>query len=178
MFNFSYYTPTKVVFGKGTEASAAELVKEYGGSHVLLHYGGQSAVKSGLIDRVKNSLEASGLFVVSLGGVVPNPHLSKVREGIELGEENKVDFILAVGGGSVIDSAKAIAYGLADKEHDVWDFYHRIGMPTNMRELGIEPTQEQIVQMAESCAKAVGGSQGSAKLMHKDDMIEVYKMAL
>lgn len=393
MFNFSYYTPTKVVFGKGTEFEAAELIKQYGGSRVLLHYGGQSAVKSGLLDRVEKSLLEEGLIVTRLGGVVPNPHLSKVREGIQMGIEKEIDFILAVGGGSVIDSAKAIAYGLADQEHDVWDlfehtrnaaaclpvasiltiaaagsemsnscvitdettgekraydddlsrpkfaimnpeltmslpayqtaagctdimmhtmeryftnggnmeitdalaegllrtvmhnaeilckdpknyearaevmwagslahngltgcgndggdfvthmlehemggmfdvthgaglaaiwgswaryvyrdclprfvkyavnvmevapgasdeetalkgieameaFYHRIDMPTNMRELGIEPTEEQIVQMAESCVRAVGGEKGSAKVLRKEDMIAVYKMAL
>ncbi len=393
MFNFSYYTPTKVVFGKGTELEAAELIKQYGGSRVLLHYGGQSAVKSGLLDRVEKSLLEEGLIVTRLGGVVPNPHLSKVREGIQMGIEKEIDFILAVGGGSVIDSAKAIAYGLADQEHDVWDlfehtrnataclpvasiltiaaagsemsnscvitdettgekraydddlsrpkfaimnpeltmslpayqtaagctdimmhtmeryftnggnmeitdalaegllrtvmhnaeilckdpknyearaevmwagslahngltgcgndggdfvthmlehemggmfdvthgaglaaiwgswaryvyrdclprfvkyavnvmevapgasdeetalkgieameaFYHRIDMPTNMRELGIEPTEEQIVQMAESCVRAVDGEKGSAKVLRKEDMIAVYKMAL
>ena len=105
MFDFNYYTPTRVVFGRGTEDRAGELVKQYGGSRVLLHYGGHSALRSGLIDRVKASLDAAGLFHVELGGVVPNPHLRKVREGIALAKENGVDFLLAVGGGSVIDSA-------------------------------------------------------------------------
>ena len=123
MFDFNYYTPTKVVFGKGAEAQVGELVKAFGGSRVLIHYGGQSAVRSGLIDRVKASLDAAGLFHVELGGVVPNPHLGKVREGIALAKENGVDFLLAVGGGSVIDSAKAIGYALADPEHDVWELF-------------------------------------------------------
>ena len=107
MFGFEYYSPTKVIFGKGTENQAGELVKAYGAKKVLIHYGGKSAVKSGLIDRVKASLDAAGVAHVELGGVVPNPHLSKVREGIALGKKEGIDFILAVGGGSTIDSSKA-----------------------------------------------------------------------
>lgn len=122
MLNFEYYTPTKVVFGKDTEKQAGELVKAFGGTKVLVHFGGQSAKKSGLLDRICNSLEEVGLSYVTLGGVVPNPHLSKVYEGIELCKKEGVDFILAVGGGSVIDSGKAIGYGVAN-EGDVWDFY-------------------------------------------------------
>ena len=122
MLNFEYYTPTKVVFGKDTEKQAGELVKAFGGTKVLVHFGGQSAKKSGLLDRICNSLEEAGLSYVTLGGVVPNPHLSKVYEGIELCKKEGVDFILAVGGGSVIDSGKAIGYGVAN-EGDVWDFY-------------------------------------------------------
>lgn len=123
MNNFNYYTPTKVVFGKDTVDQAGELVKSFGGTRVLIHYGGKSALESGLIDRVKASLDAAGLFHVELGGVVPNPHLSKVYEGIELAKENGVDFLLPVGGGSVIDSAKAIAYALYEPDEDVWDLY-------------------------------------------------------
>ncbi len=123
MFNFDYFTPTKVVFGKNTEMRIAELVKQSGGSRVLIHYGGRSAVKSGLIDRVQKSLDENGIFYVKLGGVVPNPHLGKVREGISLAKENDIDFILAVGGGSVIDSSKAIAYGLAEPDKDVWELF-------------------------------------------------------
>ena len=123
MFNFQYFTPTKIIFGKGTENQAGELIKENGGSRVLIHYGGQSAIRSGLIDRIKASLDEASVPHVELGGVVPNPHLGKVREGIALAKENKVDFILAVGGGSVIDSSKAIAYALADPDHDVWELF-------------------------------------------------------
>ena len=123
MFNFNYYTPTKVVFGKGTETQVSEQIKAFGGNKVLIHYGGKSALKSGLIDRVKKSLDEAGIAHVELGGVVPNPHLSKVYEGIELGKTAQVDFILAVGGGSVIDSSKAIAYGLGEPEFDVWELY-------------------------------------------------------
>lgn len=125
MFDFKYYTPTKVIFGRGTEEQAGELVKAYGGTKVLLHYGGQSAVRSGLLARVKENLTQAGIAYVELGGVVPNPHLSKVREGIALGVQEKIDFILAIGGGSVIDSAKAIAYGLTEPERDVWELYKR-----------------------------------------------------
>lgn len=123
MFDFDYYTPTKVAFGRDAETRTGELVKAFGGTRVLIHYGGQSAVRSGVLDRVKASLDAAGVFHVELGGVVPNPELGKVREGIALAKENGVDFLLAVGGGSVIDSAKAIAYALAEPEHDVWELY-------------------------------------------------------
>lgn len=123
MNNFTYYAPTKVVFGKDTENEVAELIKEFGGSRVLIHYGGQSALKSGLIGKVKKSLDDAGLFYVELGGVVPNPHLEKVREGAALAKENDIDFFLAVGGGSVIDSTKAIAYQMADPENDVWELF-------------------------------------------------------
>ena len=108
MLNFEYYTPTKVVFGKGTEKRAGELARSFGASKVLVHYGGGSAKKSGLLDRVCDSLTEAGLPYVLLGGVVPNPRLGLVKEGIELCQKEGVDFLLAVGGGSVIDSAKAI----------------------------------------------------------------------
>ncbi len=123
--NFEYYAPTKVVFGKGAEAQTGKLIRQFGGTRVLLHYGSQSAVKSGLLGRIKEALDAEGIYYVELGGVVPNPHLSKVYEGIELGRKENVDFLLAVGGGSTIDSAKAIAAGLANPDDDVWDYYIR-----------------------------------------------------
>ena len=123
MFNFEFYAPTRVVFGKDTEKQVGKLVKEYGGTRVLVHYGGQSAVRSGLLGRVCAALDEEGIFHVELGGVVPNPHVGKVREGIRLAKENGIDFILAVGGGSVIDSGKAIAYGMADPDKDVWELY-------------------------------------------------------
>lgn len=122
MNNFDYYAPTKVVFGKDTEKETGRLVKEQGASSVLVHFGGKSAIASGLLDRVCQSLKEEGIAYEMLGGVVPNPRLSKVKEGIELCREKKIDFILAVGGGSVIDSAKAIGYGVANGG-DVWDFY-------------------------------------------------------
>ena len=122
MFNFTYYTPTKVVFGRGAEERTGALVKEQGREKVLIHYGGGSVVRSGLLDRIKASLDKAGVAHIELGGVVPNPRLSLVYQGIELSRREGVDFILAVGGGSVIDSAKAIAYGLAE-EADVWELY-------------------------------------------------------
>ena len=123
MNHFTYYTPTKVVFGSETELQTGKLVKECGGTRVLIHYGGGSAVRSGLLSRVCASLDKEGIFHTELGGVVPNPRISKVREGIAIGLEQKLDFILAVGGGSVIDSCKAIAYGLAEPDKDVWELY-------------------------------------------------------
>lgn len=122
MFGFDYYTPTKVVFGKNTETKVADLVKEFGGTKILIHYGGGSVVRTGLLQRVTDSLDAAGIRYVTLGGAVPNPHLGLVYEGIELCKKEQVDFLLAVGGGSAIDSAKAIGYGVVN-EGDVWDFY-------------------------------------------------------
>lgn len=122
MFDFNYFTPTKVVFGKNTEQKVADLVKEFGGKKVLIHYGGGSVIRSGLMQRVTDKLDQAGIKYVMLGGAVPNPHLSLVYEGIELCKKEGVDFLLAVGGGSTIDSAKAIGYGLMN-EGDVWDFY-------------------------------------------------------
>ena len=122
MENFNYYTPTKVVFGKNTQALVGQLVKEQNCKKVLVHYGSGSVKKSGLLDAIYQSLDEAGIAYVSLGGVVPNPRLSLVYEGIELCKKENVDFILAVGGGSVIDSGKAIGYGVVN-EGDVWDFY-------------------------------------------------------
>ena len=123
-FNFKYYTPTKVVFGKGTEEQAGKLIREMGGTRVLLHYGSGSVIRSGLLDKVKKVLEEEQLPFVELGGVVPNPRISLAYEGIELVKKEKLDFILAVGGGSVMDSAKAIGYGVYNGG-DVWDFYDK-----------------------------------------------------
>ena len=122
MKSFVYYTPTEVVFGPEGEEQVGALVCKHGGSRVLVHYGGQSAVRSGLMEKVCRQLEAVGLQYWMLGGVVPNPRLSMVRDGIELVRREGIDFLLAVGGGSVIDSCKAIAYGVP-YEGDVWDFF-------------------------------------------------------
>ena len=122
MFHFNYYAPTQVVFGKGTEEKTGELVKAQNCKKVLIHYGSGSVKRTGLLDRVKQALEKENLAYTELGGVVPNPRLSLVKEGIELCKKEGVDFILAVGGGSVIDSAKAIGYGVANGG-EVWDFY-------------------------------------------------------
>ena len=122
-FDFSYHSLTKVVFGRDSENKVGKLIKEFGGSRVLIHYGGKSAVSSGLIDRIKNILDSEGIYHTELGGVVPNPHLGLVREGTELCKKEGIDFILAVGGGSVIDSAKAIGYSLGEPDKDVWELF-------------------------------------------------------
>ena len=122
MFDFKYFTPTKVLFGKNTEENVGELVKEFGGKKVLIHYGGGSVIRSGLMKKVTDKLEQAGIPYVMLGGAVPNPRLGLVYEGIELCKKEGIDFILAVGGGSAIDSAKAIGYGVKNSG-DVWDFY-------------------------------------------------------
>lgn len=129
MKDFSFYAPTEVVFGKESEEKVAQLVKKYGGTKVLVHYGGQSAKRSGLLDKICGLLDEGGIAHVDLGGVVPNPRLSKVKEGIALCREQGIDLILAIGGGSVIDSSKAIAYGVP-YEGDVWDFYAGKAVPT------------------------------------------------
>ncbi|HIS94650.1 MAG TPA: iron-containing alcohol dehydrogenase [Candidatus Ventricola gallistercoris] len=136
MFPFQYYTPTRVVFGNGTENQVGSLVKAQGGHKVLIHYGGGSVVRSGLLGRVKESLAAEGIPFVELGGVVPNPRLSLVYQGIDLCRREGVDFILAVGGGSVIDSGKAIGYGMAN-EGDVWDFYAHTRVPSACLPIGV-----------------------------------------
>ncbi len=122
MDNFTFYSPTYFAFGKDMESQAGDLVKRFGGSKVLIHYGGGSVQRSGLLDRVKKSLEAAGIGYVELGGVKPNPRSGLVYEGIELCRKEKVDFVLAVGGGSTIDSSKAIAAGVL-YDGDFWDFY-------------------------------------------------------
>lgn len=121
--SFEYFSPTRVIFGKETEKQIGKLIREYGGSRVLVLYGGKSAIRSGLLDLVKESLKEKELYFQELGGIVPNPHLDKVYEGIEIGKNEGIDFLLAVGGGSVIDTAKAIAYGLGEPEKDVWELY-------------------------------------------------------
>ena len=122
MNNFSFYSPTYFAFGKDKENQTGALVKRFGGSKVLIHYGGGSVIRSGLLDRVKASLEKEEISYVLLGGVQPNPRSGLVYEGIELCKKENVDFVLAVGGGSTIDSAKAIAIG-AVYDGDFWDFY-------------------------------------------------------
>ncbi len=122
MNNFNFYSPTEFVFGKGTEEKCGELVKKHGGTRILVHYGSGSVVKSGLLGRVTRSLEDAGLAHFELGGVVPNPRDTKVYEGIELCRKENIDFILSVGGGSTIDSSKAIAAGTC-YDGDFWDFY-------------------------------------------------------
>ena len=122
MFDFKYFTPTKVLFGKNTENKVADLIQEFGGKKVLIHYGGGSVIRSGLMQKVTDKLDTAGIKYVKLGGAVPNPRLNLVYEGIELCKKEGLDFILALGGGSAIDSAKAIGYGVMN-DGDVWDLY-------------------------------------------------------
>lgn len=161
MYNFKYFTPTKVLFGKETENQVGTLVKEQNCKKVLIHYGMGSVVKSGLLDKVKRALDAENIPWVELGGAVPNPRLSLVYEGIELARKEEVDFILAVGGGSAIDSAKAIGYGVAN-EGDVWDFYDRkrqatdcvpIGVVLTMAATGSEMSHSSVITKEEGWIK-------------------------
>ena len=135
MDNFVFTNPTKIIFGKDTENQTGSEIKRFA-SKVLLHFGGGSVVRSGLLDRVKASLRASGVDFVELGGVEPNPRVSLVREGIALCRREGIAFILAVGGGSVIDSAKAIAVGVP-YAGDVWDFYEYSAVPESALSLGV-----------------------------------------
>ena len=136
MKDFNYYAPTRVVFGRNSEEQLPALIRQYGGTKVLVHYGGGSARRSGLLDKVEKMLTDAEIPFVELGGVVPNPLLSKVNEGIALCRKEGVDFILAVGGGSVIDSSKAIGYGVG-YEGDVWDFWAGKGAPKTCLPIGV-----------------------------------------
>ncbi len=136
MKDFSFYAPTRVVFGRESEEKLPQLIQQYGGGKVLVHYGGGSARRYGLLDKVEKMLSEAGIAYVELGGVVPNPLLSKVREGIELCRKEHVNFILAVGGGSVIDSSKAIGYGVG-YPGDVWDFWDGKAVPQSCLPIGV-----------------------------------------
>jgi hypothetical protein len=136
MKDFNYYAPTRVIFGRESEEKLVEQIRQYGGTKVLVHYGGGSARKSGLLDKVEKMLREADIAFVELGGVVPNPLLSKVHEGIELCRKERVDFILAVGGGSVIDSAKAIGYGVG-YDGEVWDFWDGKAVPQSCLPIGV-----------------------------------------
>ena len=136
MDNFSFYIPTRFEFGRGAEMKAGEMIRSLGGTKVLVHYGSASAVKNGLIPRILESLDAAGLKHVELGGALPNPRDDKVYEGINLGRSFGADFILAVGGGSAIDSAKAISNGIP-YDGDFWDFFTGTAVPEKAVKLGV-----------------------------------------
>ncbi len=159
MNNFTFYSPTYFAFGKDTETQVGSYVKRFGGSRVLIHYGGGSVVRSGLLDRVKASLEQEEIPYILLGGVMPNPRSGLVYEGIELCRREQVDFILAVGGGSTIDSAKAIACGVP-YAGDFWDFY-----------CGKQPI-ETALPIGTVLTIAAAGSEGSPNtvITHEDGM--------
>ena len=153
MTDFNYWSPTYFAFGKGKEAQTGELVRRFGGRKVLLHFGGGSAVRSGLLDRIKESLAKSGLKWVELGGVKPNPRSSLIEEGIRLAMAEGVDFLLAVGGGSVIDSAKGIAIGAANGGE--WRKYY-VG-----REVKVRPAIPAALPVGVVLTIAAAGSEGS-----------------
>ena len=151
MNDFLYYAPTRVVFGRGREKETGEQVKSFGGRKALVCYGGGSARRSGLLDRVLRSLDAAGVGHVELGGVVPNPRLSLVREGAALCRREGVDFLLAVGGGSVIDTCKAIGYALR-YDGDVWDFFEKKAVPADCAPIGCVLTIAAAgSEMSDSC---------------------------
>lgn len=165
MNDFNFYSPTEFVFGRGRECETGRYVKKYGGSRVLIHFGGGSAVKSGLLDKVKNSLEEEGVAYFELGGVKPNPRDTLVYEGIELCRREGIDFILAVGGGSVIDSAKGIAAGVV-YEGDFWDFYCGkkvgkalpVGVVVTISAAGSEGSGDSVITKEEGMLKRATGS--------------------
>ena len=161
MDNFVFNLPTKVYFGKGEEDNVGKYIKEYNPNKVLLHYGGSSAIKSGLLDKVKNALEKEGIAYVELGGVRPNPELSLVRKGIELCKKENVDFILAVGGGSVIDSMKAIANGVANPNDDVWDYH-----------LGKKKVENSLKKAAILTLSAAGSEMSNSCVISNDETKE------
>ena len=151
MIDFTYYAPTEVVFGRESEEQVAHLVRKYGGHKVLIHHGGQSAKKSGLLDKMCGLLKAEGIDFLMLGGVVPNPRLSLVHQGIELCRKECIDMILAIGGGSVIDSSKAIAYGVP-YEGEVWDFFSGKSKPVAALPVGCVVTNPASgSEMSDSC---------------------------
>ena len=167
MENFEFYSPTFFEFGKDTEKKAGELVKRFGGNKVLIHYGGGSVVRSGLLERVKASLDNENIPFVELGGVKPNPRSGLVYEGIDLCKKENVDFVLAVGGGSVIDSSKAIAAGVV-YDGDFWDFYQgkriekalNIGTILTIAAAGSEGSPDSVITKEEGMFKR--GASGDA----------------
>ena len=167
MQNFYFYSPTAFAFGKDTENEAGALVKKFGGTKVLIHYGGGSVVRSGLLDRVKASLEKEGIPFAELGGVKPNPRSGLVYEGIDLCRKENIDFILAVGGGSTIDSSKAIAAGVV-YDGDFWDFYEGkrvekalpIGTVLTIAAAGSEGSPDSVITKEEGMLKR--GASGDA----------------
>lgn len=157
MDNFQFYSPTEFVFGKGTQNECGRLVRKYGGSRVLVHYGSGSVIRTGLLDTVCKSLDDAGVSYVKLGGVVPNPRDTLVYEGIELCRKEGVDFILSVGGGSCIDSAKGIAAGVL-YDGDFWDFYSH------------KAVIERALPIGTVLTIAAAGSEGSgASVITKED---------
>ncbi|MCK4552154.1 MAG: iron-containing alcohol dehydrogenase [Tenericutes bacterium] len=167
MLNFSFHSPTEFIFGKDSENNIGKLLKKYKAKKVLVHYGSGSIKRSGLFDRVIKSIEAENISYVELGGVVPNPRDTLVYKGIEICNTEKVDFILAVGGGSAIDSAKAIAAG-AKYKGDFWDFFDnktriksalRIGVILTIPAAGSEGSSATVITKTEGMLKRGTGAE-------------------
>lgn len=158
MNSFVFYSPTEVLFGKDTELKVAESIKKYGGKRVLILYGGGSAVKSGLLKRIEDMLSKEDISFCSVGGVRPNPLLSFAKTCIEKAKEFDVDFILAVGGGSVIDTAKGIALGVANPDTDIWDFWTGKAIVTKSIPVGVVLT-----------ISAAGSETSNSAVLHNDE---------
>ena len=161
MHAFEFSIPTRIVFGPGTESRTGELAAGLGARRVLLVCGGQSARRSGLLDRVEQSLTQAGLTCRVFAGIHPNPRLFQVREGVQAALEFGADLILAVGGGSVIDAAKAIALGAAEPEADLWDFW-----------LGKRPVERTLPVGAVLTISAAGSETSSSAVLTRDDTLE------
>ncbi|MCL2189711.1 MAG: iron-containing alcohol dehydrogenase [Defluviitaleaceae bacterium] len=162
MQNFIFHAPTEIIFGRGAEENAASLVKKYNGSRVLIVYGEGSIVRSGLLDKVASQLTDAGLSVEKHGGAMPNPHLSFVQEGIKKAMAHSADFLLAIGGGSAIDAAKAIAHGTANPDTDVWKFWTRevalekslpVGVVLTLSAAGSETSASAVITNTEAGLK-------------------------
>lgn len=162
MQSFEFYSPTEVVFGKDTELKAAGLIKKYGGSRVLIVYGGGSVVRSGLLGKIENSLKEAGIAFKSIGGVQPNPRLSFAKSGIKEALNFGTDFVLALGGGSVIDTVKGIAHGAANPDKDLWSFWTKeipltkslpVGTVLTISAAGSETSESAVLTNEETGAK-------------------------
>lgn len=161
MINFEFYNPTKVIFGKGTENEVGKEISSRGYKNVLIHFGGTYLYENGVLNRIHKSLEDYNIKYVDLGGVVPNPHMSLVKEGIEICKKEGIDFILAIGGGSPIDSSKAIAYGLVN-DFDLVDLYMGrvttnkiapIGCISTIAATGSETSNSSVITIEEGMLK-------------------------
>ena len=159
MKNFEYYAPTRVVFGRGTEKETGRLIQREGGSKVLIVYGGGSCVKSGLLARVEASLTEAGLAWEAFGGAQPNPLLSHAEEGVRKALAFGADFILAIGGGSAIDTAKGIAHGAANPEYALWDIW-----------TGVCPLKKSLPHGCVLTIAAAGSEMSSSAVLTNEDI--------
>lgn len=167
MINFQYYNPAKVVFGVGSEKEIGRLLKEEKASSLLMVYSGEFVKELGIFDTVKNACAENGIAFYENGNVVPNPQIELVREMIRMGKEKKVDFLLAVGGGSAVDTAKAIAMGIP-YQGDAWDFFQSGVVPETVLPVGVISTNSSSGSETSNCAIL---SSGEWKLGYEDDRI-------